>query len=190
MRYPPIVSVKSLIGRAISPEMHDYILNHIVNRIPHVGLRMQAYDALGVKLADRRGGMIMLGAEIHAPRLLRIGRNPAIGPCILDARGEITIGDNVNISGGAYLQTATHLVDSREFAADLAPIVIRDRAWVAQRALILGGVTIHEGAVVAAGAVATRDVPAYTVVAGVPARPVRERPDDLDYTLAYRESFI
>ena len=56
---------------------------------------------------------------------------------------------------------------------------IGDRAWLGSRALVLPGVTIGEGAVVAAGAVVTSDVPAYAVVGGVPARAIGARPREL-----------
>ena len=61
------------------------------------------------------------------------------------------------------------------FPEVLAPVTVCDYAWVGSRAMILPGVTVGEGAVVAAGAVVTRDVAPYSVVAGVPARPVGTR---------------
>ena len=91
----------------------DYTLNHIVNRIPLVSARMSAYAALGVTFEDSRSGIIMLGAFVHEPLRLIIGRNSIIGPaCIIDARGGITIGANVNIGGGSAIQTGSHVVDS------------------------------------------------------------------------------
>ncbi len=64
-------------------------------------------------------------------------------------------------------------------------VVIGDRAYVATRSTILPGVTIGEGAVVAAGAVVTKDVAPFTIVGGVPARFIGERPRDLDYVLDF-----
>ncbi len=64
-------------------------------------------------------------------------------------------------------------------------MTIGDRVWIAYRAVILPGVTIGEGAVVAAGAVVSRDVAPYTIVAGNPAQPVGTRSRDLDYRLDY-----
>lgn len=54
-------------------------------------------------------------------------------------------------------------------------IQIKDDVWIGHGAIVMAGVTVEEGSIVAAGAVITRDVPPYTIVAGVPARPIRER---------------
>ena len=66
-----------------------------------------------------------------------------------------------------------HGVADRDDGGKAAPITIEDDAWLATRAVVLKGVTVGRGAVVAAGAVVTKDVPPYTVAAGVPARVIR-----------------
>jgi maltose O-acetyltransferase len=63
---------------------------------------------------------------------------------------------------------------------------VGDRAWIGYRAIVLPGVSIGEGAVVGAGAVVSRDVPPFTIVAGNPARPIGERSRVLTYQLEYR----
>jgi acetyltransferase-like isoleucine patch superfamily enzyme len=171
--------------------LSDYALNHVVNRIPLVGARMAAYRALGVRMEDPRSGMIMLGTELAAARNIRLGARSIVGGrCMLDARGGIEIGRDVNITGRARLMTARHLVDDPDFTAAFEPIAVGDRAWIALGATVLGGVTVGEGAVVAAGAVVTNDVAPYTVVGGAPAVPIRERPRELRYTLGYRRSWV
>ena len=70
-----------------------------------------------------------------------------------------------------------------------APVKIEDYAWLGTRATVLAGVTIGRGAVVATGAVVTRDVEAYTVVAGIPARKIGERPRDLAYSCRWMPWF-
>jgi len=69
------------------------------------------------------------------------------------------------------------------------PVVIEDYAWVATRAMILPGVTIGQGAVVAAGSVVTKDVEPKSIVAGNPARCIRERKGIQRYTLNYARLF-
>jgi putative colanic acid biosynthesis acetyltransferase WcaF len=169
----------------------EWILNHLVNRVPFAGVRMAAYARLGVDLEDHRTGTIMLGSHISAPRELRIGRNTAIGgDCVLDARGGIRIGENVNISSYSRLQTAKHVIDDPDFGAEYGAIVVGDRAWIAEGATVLAGVSIGEGAVVAAGSVVTKDVDPYMVVGGVPARPIRPRSRDLSYQLNWRPNWL
>jgi acetyltransferase-like isoleucine patch superfamily enzyme len=181
---------KLVAVRATLSSLRTYVLNHVVNRIPFVALRQRAYAALGVRLEDHSTGMIMLHTEVNDPEDLSIGSHCIIGrACVLDARGGIKIGRSVNIGSGASLQTGKHLVDSPDFAYEFLPIVVGDRAWIAEGARILAGVTIGEGAVVAAGSVVTKDVEPYTVVGGVPARHIRDRPRDLRYTLNYRANF-
>jgi acetyltransferase-like isoleucine patch superfamily enzyme len=99
----------------------------------------------------------------------------------LDGRNGITIGKNVNFSSEVALWTLQHDYNSPTFATSGGPIVIGDRAWISFRATILPGVTIGEGAVVAANSVVTKDVPPFTVVGGIPAKKIGERTTDLSY---------
>jgi hypothetical protein len=169
----------------------EWVLNTIVNRVPLVGPRMALYRAFGVTQADRRSGTVMLTAEVFHPRRLTLGRGTVVGPhALVDARGGITLGDHVNVSGFVRMMTAKHDVQDPDFTAVFAPIVVGDRAWIALGATILGGVTIGEGAIVAANATVTRDVAPYAIVAGTPAQPVGERTRDLRYDLTYRPNWV
>lgn len=168
----------------------EWVLNHIVNRLPYAAWRIAGYRLLGVHFEDPSTGCLMLGVEVNHPSRLSVGRNTVVGPdALLDARGGITLGANVNVTGGARFQTAKHLVQDPGFDAVYEPIVVGDRAWIALGATVLGGVTIGEGAVVAAGATVTRDVPPFAIVAGTPAAQVGTRTRDLDYELGYRPNW-
>jgi maltose O-acetyltransferase len=121
---------------------------------------------------------------------LSIGRNSIIGnDAFLDAREGIEIGNNVNMGGHVQVFTLEHDPQARDFGIKGGPVIIRDYAYIATRTIILPGVTIGEGAVVAAGAVVTRDVEPYSIVAGVPARKIGERTRDLEYKLDYHLPF-
>lgn len=182
-------ALKLLVHRWAPPP--EYGLNHVVNRIPFVGPRMAWYDALGVVFEDRSRTLIMLRAEVWHPQRLRVGARTVIGrKCLVDARGGIEIGRDVNIGSQTRLMTAKHEIDDPGFAAVYEPIVVGDRAWLSLNTTVLGGVTIGEGAVVAAGAVVTRNVDPFTVVGGVPARPIRERSRELTYELSYRPNWF
>jgi maltose O-acetyltransferase len=106
---------------------------------------------------------------------------------VLDGREGLHIGDNVSISEGVCIFSLEHDPNSPSFESRGAPVTVEDYVFVGARAIVLPGVTIGTGAVVAAGAVVTRDVPQFTVVAGVPARPIGERQRDLAYTLDYQK---
>ena len=177
------------LKRALPPP--EYVLNHVVSKVPLVSARMRCYRLVGVRFEDVANTTIMLGTEVWSPRGLSIGAHSIVGRgCVLDARGGITIGRSVNIGSDTILQTAKHVVASRTFEDSYDAIVVQDRAWLALRVTVIAGVTIGEGAVVAAGAVVTRDVPPFTIVGGVPAGKIGERPRDLDYELEYRPNWL
>jgi maltose O-acetyltransferase len=110
---------------------------------------------------------------------VRIGRNSRINRnCTLDARSPLAIGDNVSISPEVMILAGTHDVNDPRFApSEVGPwaVTIEDHVWIGSRAMIMPGVTVGRGAVVAAGAVVTKDVPPLTIVAGVPAKPIGMR---------------
>ena len=95
----------------------------------------------------------------------------------VDTTAAVDIGNRVTIGHHAIIITADHEIgppSSRAGAVEPKAVSIGDGAWIAARVTLLPGVTIGEGAVVAAGSVVTRDVPAHCLVAGVPARVIRE----------------
>lgn len=168
----------------------DYVLNHVVNRIPLVGMRLRAYAALGVNFEDASSSQIALGVEMWVGRRLTLGARSTIAQrCYIDARGGIEVGRDVSISREAALLTATHPPDDLDYLATLAPIKLETHSWIGMRALVLPGVSVGEGAVVGAGAVVTEDVAPYTIVAGVPAKVLRERARPMSYELHWRPSW-
>lgn len=112
-----------------------------------------------------------------------IGDNVWIGQdCFLHAAGGVTIGSRVGIGPKVSVLTSRHGEEGRAVAVlfsnlEFGPVTIEDDCDIGLGAIILPGVRIGRGAQVGAGAVVTNDVPAYAVVAGVPARVLRERPD-------------
>jgi acetyltransferase-like isoleucine patch superfamily enzyme len=121
---------------------------------------------------------------------LTIGARSTIGQhCYLDARGSIHIENDVSISREAALLTATHNPDDPEFAAELAPVHLEQRCWIGMRSLVMPGVHIGEGAIVAAGALVTTNIEPYTIVAGTPAKTLRKRHQPMNYQLHWRPSW-
>ena len=174
-----------------------YLTNHVVTKLPSYTLRHLWYRRV-VGMTIGPGSALLMDQYVHVSgghkrgqcgRIV-IGRNTVINrQCCLDGRGGLRIGDNVSISPGVWLLTDAH--DHRDpwFREQGAPVEIGDYVWLGSRAMVLPGVTIGEGAVVAAGAVVVKDVAPYTVVAGVPARPIGTRPRDLRYRLDYKPPF-
>lgn len=91
-------------------------------------------------------------------------------------RNKIVIGNNVKIAGDVLIRDCDdHVIEYENGNKShmSAPIIISDNVWICQRVIILKGVTIGEGAVIAAGSVVTHDVPAFSIVAGSPAKVVK-----------------
>jgi len=122
------------------------------------------------------------GFEIRSPRKLAIGSRSVIGHrATLDARGGLTIGERVNLSSEVMIWTAQHDYRDPKFGTVFKPVTVGDYVWLGPRCLILPGIKIGEGVVVAAGAVVTHDIEPYTVVGGVPAQKIADRPRGLTY---------
>lgn len=130
-------------------------------------------------------------AEFYAPERIVIGDFCTIGDsAFLDGRSGLNIGDCVNLGSHVSIYTREHDVDACDFAETGAPVSVGHHAWISSNSIVLPGVTIGAGAVVAAGAVVVRDVPEFTVVGGNPARFIRERSRDLTYRLGYAKRFV
>jgi acetyltransferase-like isoleucine patch superfamily enzyme len=163
----------------------------VTAHLPSHALRRFLYRRAGLRLAQRT--VIHKGLEVRGVKSISLGTGTVVGfDCILDGRGPggITTGENVNLSSEVAIWTGKHDYRARDFRDVGAPVKIGDRAWLSFRCTVLPGVTIGEGAVIAAGAVVTKDVPPYAVMAGVPAVQVAERPRDLDYVLGESHSWF
>lgn len=132
------------------------------------------------------GTLVMHGAVLHVYNFrdiphagIKIGRDSLIGEySVIRGQGGVSLGDRVYTSPFTQIIAVNHVFDdpTRSFVEQgitAQGIVIEDDVWLGASAIITDGVRIGRGAVVAAGAVVTTDVPPHTVVAGVPARPLR-----------------
>ena len=123
-----------------------------------------------------RGVVLKPGIRVKYPWLLSVGNHAWIGEDVwIDNLAPVIVGANACISQGAYLCTGSHDWSDPAFGLRLGPIKVEDGAWIGARAMICPGVRIEQCAVASAGSVVTRDIPAFEIHAGNPARFVRTR---------------
>jgi len=138
------------------------------------GWRRFLLRAFGAKIG--RGVNVLPSCKVWLPENLTVGDHSCLSEdvtCYCVA--PIVIGDQVVVSQGSYLCTASHDISSTIMELTVAPIRIEAQAWVAAQAFVGPGVCIGEGAVVGARAVIMRDVAPWAIAAGNPARVVGQR---------------
>ena len=143
-----------------------YIPSHLIRRL--------IFTLAGVNFGS--GSTIHIGARFYQPKNITIGEGTIVGDhATLDGRAKLTIGNHVDIASEVMIFNSQHNIHSAGFDPIEKPIAINDYVFIGPRAIILPGVTIGRGAIVAAGAVVTKDVPDKAIAAGVPATIVGER---------------
>jgi acetyltransferase-like isoleucine patch superfamily enzyme len=166
----------------------NYFINHVLNKIPFYNIRHFLYRYMyGIKIG--KGSSIHLNCFLNRLNL-NIGKNTSINrKCYLDSRGGINIGNNVSISPEVHLITASHNINDSNFKFYTKQIIIEDYVFIGTRAVILPGIILKEGCVVAAGSVVTKSFPEYSVVAGVPAKVISKRNNNLNYSCKWMPFF-
>lgn len=154
-----------------------------VGQLPFNPFRIFLYRRLfGVKIA--KPVRIEGGCTIWGPTRVTIGSGTVVNrDVVLDGRFPLNIGSHVSISFRSVILTLEHDLADQEFRPLGAPVQIDDYVFIGTGAIVLPGVTIGRGAAVAAGAVVTKDVEPFTIVGGIPARPIGSRSQDLHYSL-------
>lgn len=156
---------------------------HFVGYVPSHHFRRFFYRLFGMKIGN--GSTIHMFARFYDPRNIEIGEDSIIGEgAVLDGRDKLLVGNHVDIASEVMIYNAEHDVQSPDFKAITQPVIIEDYVFVGPRSIILPGIKIGKGAVLGAGAVVTKDVEAYAIVGGVPAKRIGERKiKDLQYRL-------
>lgn len=162
------------------PRLESYALDfllmllHVATWIPSHTIRNLIWRACGLNLGS--GSTLHTGVRVFDPRQIRVGEGTIIGYAVfIDGRDQVSIGNHTDIASEVMIYSQEHDLATADFVARGAPVTIGDYVFVGPRAIILPGVTIGDAAVVAAGAVVTRDVEAGTIVGGVPAKVIGER---------------
>jgi len=174
-----------LKARPVIGGLAAYFYNGIIGKIPCRFIRDRW---LKFYLPDFGAGTsVQMNCQFLNGRKVHFGKRNVINfGCLFDGRKfHIKTGDDVSIGPEAAILTLGHDPQTPDFANRGGDVIIGDRVWIAYRAIVLPGVTIGEGAVVGAGAVVTKNVEPYTIVAGNPARKIGERNRDLRYELNF-----
>lgn len=148
--------------------LNGYVPSHVIRHVfyRHIFKVKIPFDSI-----------IYCKCKFFRPQGVKIGHNSIIGnDAFLDGRGSICIGDNVNIGGEVRIYTMEHDIESPTFGISSASVHIKDWVYIGTRVTILPNITIGEGAVVASGAVVTKNVEPWTMVGGVPAKFIKNRP--------------
>ncbi len=159
-------------------------LMHYPSRRIRMWVACRVFGRIGKNVA------ILRHVDFIEPSHISIGNNTVINSyCYLDGRDDLVIGNNVDIARGVTIWTMEHNPHDDYHVSRKAPVIIDDYVWIASHATILPGVHIGRGAVVACGAVVTKDVPSMTIVAGVPAKKIGIRKSALFYKLNWFPKF-
>lgn len=160
-----------------------------VGAIPFHSVRKFFYRLAGLKIG--KDSTLHMKARVYDPKGIKIGMGTLIGErATLDGRkqlknsaGGLIIGNHVDIASEVMIWTSEHDLKSDTWTAIEAQSEIEDYVFIGPRAIILPGVKLRKGCVVAAGAVVTKDVPEKTIVAGIPAKIIGQRKGELNYKL-------
>lgn len=160
-----------------------WYINNCLCNVPSKRFRVRHLKRMGMKF----GGDVQLYAGFHIrnPQNIALGEGCSIGPkVLLDGRMGLELGKSVVVGYEAIIWTLNHDYNDINFCGKGAPVVIDDYAWICSRSIILPGIHVGKGAVVASGAIVTKDVPPYAIVAGIPAVVVGQR-EIKDYNYGY-----
>ncbi|HPT65944.1 MAG TPA: acyltransferase [Candidatus Woesebacteria bacterium] len=142
--------------------------------IPIHTIRKIFYIASGIDMPFN--STIHIGANFFKPSNIKIGHDTIIGDhCFMDGRAKLTIGNHVGIASQVLIYNDEHDINSIDYRNSFGPVEIGDYVFIGPRSVILPNIKIGKGAVIAAGAVVTKDVPEFEIWGGVPAQKISDR---------------
>lgn len=175
--------------KTISYKFVLYIFNNWITYIPLHIVRNFFINILVNKVGNNCS--FLMGLKLRNPRNIIIGNNVITNrDVMLDGRGaKIRIGNNTDIAQETNIWTLEHDVNDDYHASSGGDVIIEDYVWIASRATILPNVLIGKGAVIASCALVSKDIEAYSIVAGVPAQRIGTRNSKLLYKSFHRPYF-
>ena len=167
-------------GSAVYDEIHR-IVDENAPLLAELNSGYHTPEAVRRLLGQITGSDIDESFRVNLPLFSDFGRHIRIGKgvfintgAMFTDLGGITLEDNVLIGPRANIISVNHPINpAQRRGVILSPVIIRKNAWIGANATILSGVTVGENAIVAAGAVVSKDMPANTIVGGVPAKIIR-----------------
>ncbi len=174
-KLPASAGIKKIFNRFLSYFIDlELFFLRLVGVVPLHSLRILIYKLDGVKIG--RKVHIHMGTQFFDPTKIEIGEGTIIGQnAFLDGRDKLTIGKHVDIASDVLIYNSEHDINSDDFRPIHSPVEIGDYVFIGPRAIILPGVKIGKGAVIAAGAVVTKDIGEFEIAGGVPAKVIGER---------------
>ena len=169
-----------MLERAISALLRWPFVERLAWRFARATQRARTEMLLRSLKAAGANVSIQLPVTIADPSCVEIGSGVSIAAYVhIWGSGGVAIGERTMIGAHSAISAVTHdyTVADMYRSVVVKPVSIGRDVWIGSNATVLPGVTIGDGAVVGAGAVVTADVPPYTIVAGVPARRIGERPE-------------
>ncbi|RLC33353.1 acyltransferase, partial [Candidatus Shapirobacteria bacterium] len=146
-----------------------------IGHIPSHTIRKLFYLISGIKL-NFLTTTIHTGANFFQPSQIKMGRDTIIGrDAFLDGRGQLTIGNHVDIASQVLIYTNQHNIHSDNFGNQDGPVQIDDYVFIGPRVIILPNIHIGRGAIVGAGAVVTKNIPPLEIWGGIPAKKIGDR---------------
>lgn len=173
--------LQTKIGYRVIYALYQMVALNWPSRFGGVFLRsilcQTVYDKCGKNLVVHKGAQV-------CRKNMFVGNNVQIGPnCSIMSTGSLTLEDDVLIAPDVLIVGDTHRFDSREKPIkdqgwyESEPVLIKSGVWIGARVIVLPGVTVGAGGILAAGAVVTKDVPDFAIVGGSPASVIKYRPE-------------
>jgi len=173
------ISIRNIFPKAIN-RIKTTLLEFILLVLKYVGfipihsIRKIIYILVGINMP--LDSNIYMGANFFNPSGITIGHDSLIGSgAFLDGRAPLTIGNHTSLASEVMIYNDEHNVHDQNYSNSFGPVTIGDYVFIGPRAIIMPGITIGNGAVIAAGAIVTKNVPDFEVWGGVPAKKISDR---------------